>query len=339
MSTTLVAIRQELEESRAAATAARVAEEAGRQQLARMMDEQLAQTQTIEALRRQVETSNNAARDAQALLRMNQDQQQQQMPPPTSLPTLTGGNISSTLFVQPFSTPSTGLRTRELHGPGYYHVGSPANPGYAEHMRAMFGRDEVDPPRRDPPASGSSSQDTGSQSTQRTAWQARPGQGIPAFPGSRIIPARAIDSRDTAYRRTLHFGTTKVPKLTRATLVNTEVHLFIQYIHRLLSHEAFDDSVMGNMIDTETISLLQFIFYPTETHRRHPITNHWTIDWDVATIIEALEELYPLQAEHKHLDFGSRWQQVIDRSINRIRVESNNMAQVLFRSGTMGRLR
>jgi hypothetical protein len=110
--------------------------------------------------------------------------------------------------------------------------------------------------------------------------------------------------------------------------VNTDVHLFIQYIHRLLSHEAFDDSVMGNMIDTETISLLQFIFYPTETHMRHPINNHWTIDWDVATIIEALEELYPLQAEHKHLDFGSRWQQVIDRSINRIRVESNNMAQV-----------
>jgi hypothetical protein len=185
------------------------------------------------------------------------------MPPPTSLPTVTGGNISSTPFVQPFSTPSTGLRTRELHGPGYYHVGSPADPGYAEHMRAMFGRDEVDPPRRNPPTSGSSSQGTCSQSTQRTAWQARPGHGIPALPGNRIIPTRAIDSRDTAYRRTLHFGMTKVPKLTRATLVNTEVHLFIQYIHRLLSHEAFVDSVLGNMIDTETISLLQFIFYST----------------------------------------------------------------------------
>ena len=82
------------------------------------------------------------------------------------------------------------------------------------------------------------------------------------------------------------------------------------------------------MIDTETISLLQFIFYPTETHRRHPISNRWTIDWDVATIIEALEEQYPLQAEHKHLELGSRWQQVIDRSISRIRIESDNMAQV-----------
>ena len=56
MSMSLVAVRQELEESRAAANAARVAEEAGRQQLARMTDEQLAQIQTIEALRRQVKT-------------------------------------------------------------------------------------------------------------------------------------------------------------------------------------------------------------------------------------------------------------------------------------------
>jgi hypothetical protein len=82
------------------------------------------------------------------------------------------------------------------------------------------------------------------------------------------------------------------------------------------------------MIDTETVSLLQYVFYPTETQRRHPIDSHRTVDWDVATMIEALEGLFPLQAEHKHLDFGSRWQQVIDRSISRIRIQSDNMAQV-----------
>ena len=46
------------------------------------------------------------------------------------------------------------------------------------------------------------------------------------------------------------------------------------------------------------------------------------------TIIEALEELYPLQAEHKHLDFGTRWQQVVDRSVSRVRVQSDRMEQV-----------
>jgi len=120
-------------------------------------------------------------------------------------------------------------------------------------------------------------------------------------------------------QRMLKFGSAKVPKLSKANLVNTEVHLLIQHIHRLLSQEAFDDSVMGNLIDNETITLLGYA---------NPITTHWTIDWDAATIIEALEELYPLQAEHKHLDFGSRWQKVVGRSVSRARVQSDRMEKV-----------
>ena len=52
------------------------------------------------------------------------------------------------------------------------------------------------------------------------------------------------------------------------------------------------------------------------------------MDWDVATVFEALEELYPLQAEHKHLDLGPRWQQVIDKSNSRVRIQSDNMEQI-----------
>ena len=69
------------------------------------------------------------------------------MPPPNTNPSGTGGVIGNILFMLPLSTPSTGLRTRELHGLGYYHINSPADQGYAEHMRAMLGRDEMDPPR------------------------------------------------------------------------------------------------------------------------------------------------------------------------------------------------
>jgi hypothetical protein len=102
-----------------------------------------------------------------------------------------------------------------------------------------------------------------------------------------------LDSRDTTYQRLLKFGTTKVPQLSKATLVNTEIHILSQHIHQLLRQEAFDDLVLGNLIDSETITLLGYIFAPTETASRHPIMNHWTIDWDVATIIEALKKLYP----------------------------------------------
>jgi hypothetical protein len=115
-----------------------------------MMDEQLVQSQTIEALRRQVESSNTSAQQAQALLRANQEQQSR-MPPPNTTSSGARDVIGNTPLLQPLSAPSTGFRTRELHSPGYYHIGSPADQGYAEHMHAMFGRDDMDPPRQEPP--------------------------------------------------------------------------------------------------------------------------------------------------------------------------------------------
>ena len=81
------------------------------------------------------------------------------------------------------------MRTRELHGSGYYHVGSPVDTGYAEQMRAMYGREDVDPPREDPPTLAS----------QSAGWQSRPGQSVPAFPGSRILLTRKIDSPTNEY--------------------------------------------------------------------------------------------------------------------------------------------
>ena len=139
---------------------------------------------------------------------------------------------------------------------------------------------------------GSSSRGTSSQYIHpNLGWQSRLGQSVPAFPGSRVIPTRRVDPRDASMQRMLKFGLAKTPKLSKANLVNTEVHLLIQYIHQLLRQEAFDDSVLGNLIDNETITLLGYVFAPTETASRNPIATHWTIDWDVATIIEALEEL------------------------------------------------
>ena len=73
------------------------------------------------------------------------------MPPLNIHPSGVGGVIRSTPLIPPVATPSTGLRTRELHGPDYYHIGSPVDPGYAENMRAMFGRDDIDPPRQKSP--------------------------------------------------------------------------------------------------------------------------------------------------------------------------------------------
>jgi chromosome segregation ATPase len=61
---TIVSLRRELEEARATALTARTSEEAARLQITRMTDEQLTQSQTIEGLRRQVESSNTSAQQA-----------------------------------------------------------------------------------------------------------------------------------------------------------------------------------------------------------------------------------------------------------------------------------
>ena len=114
-------------------------------------------------------------------------------------------------------------------------------------MRAMFGRDDMDPPRQEPlrqeqQSMGSSSRGSSSPYTHpNLGWQSRLGQSVPAFP---------------SMERMLKFGSAKIPKLSKANLVNMELYLLIQHIHQLLRQEAFDDSVLGNLIDNETITVL-----------------------------------------------------------------------------------
>ena len=54
------------------------------------------------------------------------------------------------------------------------------------------------------------------------------------------------------------------------------VDTFIKYLHQLIRADAFDDSVIINLIDSETVGLLTYYFQPTETAREHPINHHWT---------------------------------------------------------------
>jgi hypothetical protein len=67
-------------------------------------------------------------------------------------------------------------------------------------------------------------------------------------------------------------------QLTKNTLESVAVDTFIKYLHQLLRADAFDDSVIINLIDSETVGLLTYYFQPTETAREHPITHHWTVD-------------------------------------------------------------
>ena len=81
----------------------------------------------------------------------------------------------------------------------------------------------------------------------------------------------------------LKFGSANPPKLTKNTLESVAVDTFIKYLHQLIRADAFDDSVIINLIDSETIGLLTY-FQPTETARENPITHHWVVDWDLLSM-------------------------------------------------------
>jgi hypothetical protein len=64
------------------------------------------------------------------------------------------------------------------------------------------------------------------------------------------------------------------------------------------------------------------LFATTRVATAHPILTHCAVDWDVAIIIEALEELYPLRAEHRHLSIGHRWEAVVTESRTTVEIYS-----------------
>ena len=198
-SVTIVSLRRELEEARAGALTTRTSEEAARLQISHMLDEQLSQSQTIDSLRRQVELSNTALQQAQALFRANQEQPSR-MPQPNNHPSGAGGVIGNTPFVPPLSTPSTGLCTRALTITTLVHRQIRGTRNIC--VLCLAGMIFVDLPRQEPPrqeqqSMGSSSRGSSSHySHPNLGWQSRLGQSVPASPGSRIIPTRRVDPRD-----------------------------------------------------------------------------------------------------------------------------------------------
>jgi hypothetical protein len=124
---------------------------------------------------------------------------------------------------------------------------------------------------------------------------------LPAFAGSRYGRQSNLSLQQTATTRMLQFSSRPQPRLSKANFANTDVHSFIEHIHQLIRAEAFDETVMETHIDEESIHYLATLFATTTVATARPIPTYWTVDWDVATIIEALEELYPLRAEHRHL--------------------------------------
>ena len=104
--------------------------------------------------------------------------------------------------------------------------------------------------------------------------------------------------------RVLQFGNREQPRLLNSQWTTADIRAYMEYIARVVRSEAYDTSVIEASMDEESIMYLQTLFRTTVVATNNPIRSHWTKDWDVATILDALDELFPLQAEHRHLTWG-----------------------------------
>jgi len=85
----------------------------------------------------------------------------------------------------------------------------------------------------------------------------------------------------------------------------------VQHLHALLRSSAFDETVLERLIDDEARS-------------------NWMLNWDVATLIDALEEAYPWAAENRHQGGTQRWLDVVKKLRAKARVDFTNMNQLRF---------
>jgi hypothetical protein len=94
-------------------------------------------------------------------------------------------------------------------------------------------------------------------------------------------------------QRMLKFSSAKIPKLSKANLVSTKVHLLIQHINQLLRQEAFDDSVLGNLIDKETIWCQRI--EDMETHPSKVIA----LCWDVSPYLRFVDTIRQCSVDNR----------------------------------------
>jgi Uri superfamily endonuclease len=99
------------------------------------------------------------------------------------------------------------------------------------------------------------------------------------------------------------FGTTEDRCTSFATLLHWENNLESGEGHEV--YPSIDESGCLLWSKSKTVRLSDCCHTPSRHLKQHD-SNHWRVDWVIATIVQEREELHNLSPEHRHLDSGSR---------------------------------
>ena len=120
-------------------------------QIATLREEQLQKDREIEAIRRQLNSSEATAREAYSRFQVQIEVQRQLMLPPSNTPAYSSSNMHNQLAFPPL-TPASGMTTQELRVPTTYQAGSHTDqrgtPSGSNAMKAMYAGSEDRHPRQ-----------------------------------------------------------------------------------------------------------------------------------------------------------------------------------------------
>ena len=98
--------------------------------------------------------------------------------------------------------------------------------------------------------------------------------------------------------------------LQGASISPKQVHSFIAHIRQLILNGTFSHDAMRLLIDQPAMDYIGLMFNTSAVMSKNRVAC-WQTDWDVATVIEALEEVFPLQPGDRFVSTVDKWKEHI----------------------------
>jgi hypothetical protein len=86
---------------------------------------------------------------------------------------------------------------------------------------------------------------------------------------------------------------TKSVRLEWASLTTKQVHAFCDHVEVLIRARVLDRQIFTLLTDPLSIMAIGLRFMTSKVMEQKPVAD-WKTGWDIATILEALKEYYPL---------------------------------------------
>jgi hypothetical protein len=117
----------------------------------------------------------------------------------------------------------------------------------------------------------------------------------------------------------------KAVRLEGASLTPKQVHAFCNHVELLIRARMYDTQTFTLLTDPQSIMAISLRFMTSNVIERVQITD-WKVGWEVATILEAIRECYPLAALDNLVNTYDKWYTLYKSMRTTITVDQKNIA-------------